>query len=75
MRIPRRTEVRGGADSAPGRWEGSRGQRPASCVREAALRWVVGSPVPVTPAASNKRAAGLATDGVCARVGGLRWGG
>lgn len=37
MRIPRRTEVRGGADSAPGRWEGSHGQRPAFCVREAYL--------------------------------------
>ena len=51
------------------------GSAPRSVSVRPTLRRVVGSPVPVTPATSSKCAAGLATDGVCARVRGLRWGG
>lgn len=50
------------------------GSAPRSVSVRPALRWVVGNPVRVTSATSNKRAVDLATDGICARVGGSQVG-
>lgn len=50
------------------------GSAPLSVSVRPALRWVVGNPVRVTSATSNKCAVDLVTDGICVRVGGISGG-